>query len=137
MQIQEFDKTNLRYQARMESMNEFFALNKLPPELHTKTRKYIDALWQLNRGIDHHTVLGDLPKSVRQDIMMTLHSKLVAQVPLFKSASEGFMKAVVMVLKPQVALPGDRVVVEGEDAEFMVFRTCNANNRHICAWESC
>ena len=71
-------------------------------------------------------MLGELPKSIKQEIMMTLHKKLLAQVPLFKKASDAFMKALVMVLKPQVALPGDNVVVEGEDAEFMVFCTCHA-----------
>ena len=88
--------------------------------------RYIDSLWGLNRGIDHNAVLGELPKSIKQEIMMTLHKKLLAQVPLFKKASDAFMKALVMVLKPQVALPGDNVVVEGEDAEFMVFCTCHA-----------
>lgn len=53
--------------------------------------------------------------------MTKLHSKLITQVPLFRTASPAFLKALVMVLKPQVALPGDYIVREGEDADMMVF----------------
>lgn len=123
VQIQEFDKTNIRYQERMDAINEFFKLNHLPASLRERTRMYIDSLWALNRGINYDAVLGELPRTIRQEIMMTMHAKLVALVPVFKKASKAFVKALVMELKPQVALPGDYIVREGENAEFMAFCT--------------
>lgn len=124
-QIQEFDKTQVRYQSKITSIAEFLRLNKLPVELQHKTHEYIDKLWALNRGIDHHAVLRELPPTLQGDIMMTLHRSLVERVPLFKRAltkgGEAFIKAVVMLLKPQVALAGDMVVEEGSEATTMFF----------------
>ena len=138
VQIQEFDKTNIRYQERMDAINEFFKLNHLPASLRERTRMYIDSLWALNRGINYDAVLGELPRTIRQEIMMTMHAKLVALVPVFKKASKAFVKALVMELKPQVALPGDYIVREGENAEFMAFCTfalaCVPPMRAIHGW---
>lgn len=46
---------------------------------------------------------------------------LIELVPLFKNANEGFIKALVLVLRPQVALQGDFVVREGDAATSMYF----------------
>ena len=119
--IQEFDRSQSRYQSRISAVTEFFKLHKLHPTLEAKTLKYVDAIWGTTRGIDHNAVLAELPNYIRDEIMLSLHQPLVASVKVFRSFSRAFMKTLVRFLKPQAALPGDFIIMEGDKATAMYF----------------
>lgn len=62
-----------RYQEKVIALTEFFGLHGLPKSLLSKTTAYVDALWSVNKGLDHHTLLHELPVHVRTEILMAAH----------------------------------------------------------------
>ncbi len=59
---------------KQTALIEFFRLHSLSPSLLIKTTSYVDALWSVNRGIDHHTLLGELPRHIREEVLVAAHA---------------------------------------------------------------
>lgn len=149
VQIQDWDRTHMRYTNNASRLKKFFKLHELPDSLYTKAmvsglpplrsfsclapfsrwlfsahQKYFDVLWAMSRGLDTEHTLSRLPPPLRGEVMLTLHKTLVQDVPLFQNTSKAFIKAIVERLQPQVALRGDHIVLEGEEAQAMYFGVC-------------
>jgi hypothetical protein len=52
----------------------FFGLHNLPEPLLSKTNTYVSALWDVNGGMDPHSLLRELPIHLQQDILVAAHA---------------------------------------------------------------
>ena len=65
-------------------------------------------------GVDDNMVIADLPIQLRTEVRLQLYQNLVEGIPIFDSASVGFLVSLVMKLKTQVCMPGDALIHQGE-----------------------
>ena len=52
--------------------------------------------------MDDRRLLSELPAHIRTEVSLVMSRDLLAKVPIFAQASEGFIYSLVRLLKPQV-----------------------------------
>lgn len=120
--ISKFDEAATRYKDKVLAISEFFALHShMPEKLLKRTLEYVDAQWNIEKGIDINDVLEELPDWVRSDIKFELHGTSMLKMPFFRECGESFLRALVDKLDSQVCLAGDEIVRSGDLATHMYF----------------
>lgn len=107
--VESMSSTFRRYQGKMDKIAEFAALFQLPTDLTFKLYGYTEEIFHQNKGFDLEDMLGNLPRSVRADILIFLHPRIMETVPLFDGVTENFVEAMILKLKFMVCLSDDYV----------------------------
>jgi voltage-gated potassium channel len=119
--IVNMDLTKAAYQKKIDDINAFLRYKMIPGALVKKVNSYYDYLWESRHGQSEHDVLGDLPDSLRIEVTMYINRRVIENVPLFRDASEEFIREMVITLKPRVYLPDDIVFRKGDIGAAMYF----------------
>ena len=106
---------------RMQRINTFLRYNEIPRRLREQIHRYYGYLWETRRGFDEATVLAELPPAIRLEVEMHLRRDIVAKVPFFRGADIRMLRALVALLRPRIALPGETIICKGEIGDTMYF----------------
>eukprot|EP00002_Diphylleia_rotans_P023918 TRINITY_DN4714_c0_g1_i4.p1 TRINITY_DN4714_c0_g1~~TRINITY_DN4714_c0_g1_i4.p1 ORF type:complete len:1498 (-),score=299.51 TRINITY_DN4714_c0_g1_i4:714-5207(-) len=116
------DAASSRLLQNASLLRKYMTYHKLPQELRIRITSYFDATWTRERGLDEHRILDDLPSALRSEIAVYIHRELVNKVGFFQAISNaGFINSLVLKLRPQIALPGEMIVREGDLPNEMFF----------------
>lgn len=109
---------DLVFRNKIDSINDIIRYLNMPEELGERVRQYYEYLWiryrDLDTGLDEFT--KGLPSSLRDEVLLFMHSDLLRKVPLFKSVEPIVVLEVVRHMKTVLALPGDIVIRKGDPA---------------------
>jgi voltage-gated potassium channel len=105
----------------MERITAFMNYRGVPDALQKRVRSYFTYLWQQRLGYDENTILSTLPLGLRRELALSLVGEIIEKVPLFREASESFIREVAMHLRPMVCTPGDFIFRAGDVARDMFF----------------
>lgn len=119
--IQSFDSNTAMYRERLKKINDFARYNELPNRLAKRMRDYVEYWWTVHKGFNQNEIYEDLPETLRSEISMFLHEALPKRVPIFQDCDRRFIRSIVLRLQPQVCLPEDYIVTEGEVGNEMYF----------------
>mmetsp|Transcript_47158 Transcript_47158/g.121868 ORF Transcript_47158/g.121868 Transcript_47158/m.121868 type:complete len:900 (-) Transcript_47158:497-3196(-) len=119
--INKFDSEGHRYRDKMESINEFLKFHDIPSDLSNRVKACVDSYWNMTKGYDLSSTLSDLPVSLRGDVAMHMHEKMVAKAPLFEGCSRAFIQAIVLHLRPLAAIGREYIIKEGEAGRELFF----------------
>jgi voltage-gated potassium channel len=115
------DPARVSYLQRMEQLGAFMSYREFPAELRDRIVEYYRYLWQRRLGHDESELLNGLPDSLRTEVAMFLNRDLIKRVPMFRRASDAFIREVALELAPVVLMPGDYVVRAGDRGRSMYF----------------
>jgi len=77
------------------------------------------------QSIAQENFVDELPYTLRAQLMLSIHSKIILRVPFFMGREIGLILSVVPNLKPLSYDQGDLIYMEGDYAEQgMVFPKC-------------
>ena len=65
-------------------------------------------------GTQEWDVLEYLPAYLRNEVLVYLNGEIIQKVPLFRGCSDGFVRSLVPLLRPEVVIPGDYIIRTGE-----------------------
>lgn len=65
-------------------------------------------------GTQEWDVLEYLPAYLRNEVLVYLNGEIIQKVPLFRGCSDGFVRSLVPLLRPEVVIPGDFIIRTGE-----------------------
>lgn len=119
--IANIDIAKAQYREKMEKINTFMKYRSIPNDLQSKVNSYYNYLWESRRGYDESSVLEDLPTPLKSDISVYLNKEIIEKVPIFKGASNAFIKEIILHLEPVVFTPGDYIVRKGDMGFDMFF----------------
>lgn len=102
------------YINKMEAVNSFSERNELPGPLKERLQNCFEYLHYQDQLDDKWDALADCPRYLRNEVTYELYAPIVRKVRLFKFCEEGFIRSLCILLKPQVCLPGDWLIREGE-----------------------
>lgn len=117
------DVARSAYQRKLDEVNAYMRTRRVPQELQDRVRDYYSYLWATQRGLRSGDVMDDIPKSLSQEILLFLNRDLVNRVELFQGADELFIREAVQLLRPQVFLPDEYIIRQGEYGDCMYFLT--------------
>ncbi|CAK0741204.1 hypothetical protein CVIRNUC_001307 [Coccomyxa viridis] len=109
------------YTAKITALNQYMAHRKLPQGLRQRIRDSYEARWKAEKHFDEEEIMQELPNSLRTEVCLYTCGDLIASVPFFEDAEEGFTTSVVTLLRPAVYLKDDMVIREGEVSREMYF----------------
>jgi len=79
-----------------------------------RIRDSFEYRWKSQRIMDEHTILDELPVSLRTDVTTYNCRILLQNVPFFQNCEPGLIPTVVRLLAPNIFLSGDVIVRYGE-----------------------
>ncbi|MFO1524567.1 MAG: ion transporter [Turneriella sp.] len=115
------DIARSKYQEKINRLNLYLEYRDIPIALRQKLRHYYRYMWESRRGYDENLILKDLPSALQKELAMHIHAEVIEKVPIFKGASDAFIKEIVMKLSPAMFTPGDYIFREGEVGHNMYF----------------
>lgn len=115
------DPSKLHYQNNLENLSSLVHLRKIPVDLQTKIRDYYTYIYYQKFGYDEVNFIKQLPKSLAEEVSYYIKKDLISLMPVFKNASEEFIKEISKHLKPLVVVPDSFVFRENESAHEMYF----------------
>jgi len=108
---------------KLDALKQYMVYRKIPDSIKGKIERYYQFVWKARSGWDETVVLQDLPWYLQSEIYLSMNSELIEKVDLFKveGANKTFITSMVMALRPQVVLPGTKIVKKGEIGREMYF----------------
>lgn len=119
--VTNLDIARSSYRQRLEEVNAYMRVQRIPPEMQERVRDYYSYLWASQKGVDVSNVLEDMPQSLSLEILMFLNRDVLSHVEIFRDADDLFLREAVRLMKPQVFLPGEYIITQGEFADCMYF----------------
>ena len=117
------DPARVNYLQKMEQVGAFMSYRDLPNQLQQRIKDYYRYLWQQKLDHNEGAVLSGLPPSLGTEVTLFLKRDLLEHVPLFKDASEAFIREIALEMKSVVFMPGDYVIRAGDRGRDMYFVT--------------
>ena len=119
--IANLDTARAAYQEKMEEINDFFRIKKVPAALQSRVRDYYAYLWETQKSVTTVSITEELPHTIAMEILLFLNRTILSKVSLFRNAHEIFIREIVQLLRPIVFLPGDYIIRQGEFGDCMYF----------------
>jgi hypothetical protein len=109
------------YLSRIDRINAFVRHHGIPEEIQERIKSYEQYLWESRLGYDETEIIRHLPQSLKCDVSLHMHRKIIEKVPLFKGANEKILRELVLELRPYVIAPGDYIFHKGDEGAEMYF----------------
>lgn len=119
--IANIDIAKAQFQEKMEKIGTFMKYRNIPEDMQNRINSYYKYLWASRRGYDESSVLDDLPHPLKVQVSLFLNQDIIHKVPIFKGASEDFIKEIILNLEPVVFTPEDYIFTKGEYGDDMYF----------------
>lgn len=104
---------------KLKKIDDFVRVNKLPPFIKSRLRKYLHANSHMKKTKDK-AVFDGVPVSLERDIMMYLYADIVKQAPILSNASSRLLENIVLSFETRVFLMGDFLMREGRMHQLFV-----------------
>lgn len=79
--VQNFNRSSSRYQEKMDEVNTFMKLYKLPTDVRKRVRNYYDYSFQ---SLEGQKVTADLTESLRTEIFVVQYLDMISKVKMFQ-----------------------------------------------------
>lgn len=119
--LSNIDPARAHYLETMEKLTAFMRYRNIPSSLQKRIQEYYVYLWEKRLGYDETTVITSLPPSLRTEVSLFLKRDVIERVPLFRGASQQFIREVALQMRHVLYLPGDYIFHAGETGLDMYF----------------
>lgn len=111
------DIIRVQFSNKVQKVSAFLKNKNIPDEMYERILDYYDYIWKNDKEYDEVIILDDLPPSLKLEMNIFLHRKLVKKVPILHNASEEIIDKIIHCLLPVVYLKGDIIIKKGEVAD--------------------
>ena len=91
--IQQHDMRFVRYNRKVGEINDFCDCNGLPNAVRKRLLQYMDAVWEMRKGLNLKDVLNTVPDFVHAELLMHLYADLLRSVDIFRVCDRRFLEA--------------------------------------------
>ncbi|MBI2361398.1 MAG: cyclic nucleotide-binding domain-containing protein [Deltaproteobacteria bacterium] len=115
------DPARVRHRELVDRVTAFMRYRRIPAGLQRRILDYYEYLWEKRLGYDESAAISGLPPALRTEVSLFLNRDILQKVPLFGGASDDFIKAIALEMRPMIFMPGDYVMRAGDPGEEMYF----------------
>eukprot|EP00945_MAST-04E_sp_MAST-4E-sp1_P008080 g8080.t1 len=125
--ISKLDDGRAEFNEQLKDLQDSMAYVNMPPQLREKVLAFYQYTYERYRGQDLALFFKgekskiQLSHSLYSEVIMCLHAGTVYNCPLFDNSNPRFIFHVVSCLKLQLAVPEEKIVEKGDEAEMMYF----------------
>lgn len=119
------DSRTLNMKARISALNEFSKATKLPEDLKQRIKSHILLNYEENifSWFDQDSLMNELPSSLRTEVSLHMHHKIVEKIYFFQDKDPGFISYMVPKLRTICLQAGDYLYKEHEYPDEVYFLT--------------
>lgn len=110
-----------RFHRDLRVIEDFVRFYKIPKATKEELDEYFRHEWAYTKGVDMETVLNRFPESLQADVCLHLHRNLFTECGVFKTASEGCLRALALRFKIRHYLPGHFIIKQGDEVKRLYF----------------
>ncbi|GFR15921.1 cyclic nucleotide-gated cation channel alpha-3 [Trichonephila clavata] len=99
---------------KLDSVKTYMRMRKVPSTLFNKVIKWFDYLWMTQKSSDEERSVGCLPDKLKAEIAIHVHLDTLKRVEIFQNTEQGFLRELVLRLRPVLFSPGDFICRKGE-----------------------
>eukprot|EP00736_Rhodelphis_marinus_P009361 Rmarinus@m.18252 len=119
--LQNIDDENRDRQQHAESLALYMRQAQIKPELQREIRDYYMYLWSSPQVLKERSFLDDLHPALQAQLSLATNRPLLEQVPMFQDVKADCLMAIADVLESRIYLPGEFIVIRGEQGDCMFF----------------
>jgi CRP-like cAMP-binding protein len=112
--VRTYDEASASRRRRLASIRVFMAFHGLPQSLQMKMLSYAEGDWQMTAGIDMAKAVAGMPAVLRSSVLMSIHTDLRNECPLFQGLPRECISLLVAQLQPQLCLQGEPLIEPGQ-----------------------
>lgn len=95
-------------------MKAYFAANQLPIDLQRRVLQWYDYLWTYKKDMSEKELFQQLNDNFKAEIAIHVNLDMLKKVKMFEKCDPGFLRELVLKLKPLLCSPGDYVCRQDE-----------------------
>jgi hypothetical protein len=126
--LSNIDSTKASFLKQMEDINSYLSYKSVPRRLRHKVNDYYHYIWNNRMLQSEKGLVSNLPESLRAEISLHIHKRLIDRVPFFKNTDKDFISEIILMLKAKVYLPEDYVFRKGDVGNCMYFISSGSVN---------
>lgn len=111
------------YQTKLDELDMKLQTNNIPKQTCEKIQEYYAFYWKKQKIFQNLSDFSKLSESLKREILFHTHKDIVLNVPLFHELEPHEILRIIQKLKPQIYMPGDFIIHEGEKGTEMFFLT--------------
>ena len=97
----------------MDNVKTYMTLRHVPLRLQDRVIKWFDYLWLSKKSSDEEKTLNTLPNKLKAEIALHVHLDTLKRVEIFQNTEVGFLRDLVLRLRPVLFSPGDFICRKG------------------------
>ena len=106
---------------KLETIGLYLLVNNVHTDLRSRILEYYEYVYTSSQSMEDLRLLQDLPPSLATRLAISIHRRIVARAPLFSALSDISLLHVLARLTPVIYVPGQIVMVEGEQIKMVNF----------------
>lgn len=87
-------------------MKEYIAANQLPMDLQRRVVQWFDFAWRYKKDMSEEELFQQLNDNFRAEIAIHVNLDTLKKVKMFEKCDPGFLRELVLKLKPMLCSPG-------------------------------
>ena len=120
---------------KLDDVKTYMSLRRVPLRMQDRVIKWFDYLWLSKKTSDEQKTLKLLPDKLQAEIALHVHLDTLKRVEIFQNTEAGFLRALVVKLRPVLFSPGDYICRKGERWNFPGCRvTCYVRCVSVCVF---
>lgn len=119
--IQRLYSRTSRFHRDLRVIEDFVHFYKIPKSTKEELDEYFRHEWAYTKGVDMETVLKRFPESLQADVCLHLNRNLFSECGVFKTATEGCLRALALRFKIRHYLPGHYIIKQGDEVKRLYF----------------
>jgi signal-transduction protein with cAMP-binding, CBS, and nucleotidyltransferase domain len=96
-------------------------LNAIDGALKPRIEQYFELKWNYKKGVKEEELIGDLPQSLRKDVLNYIYEDLIANCEVFPRENQGAITTITEKLQRKLIPKEEYVIRQGELAHDMYF----------------
>lgn len=113
--VADLNQISFQFHRKMDSINAYLKYRKVPGPLQKRIRRFFRYYIGRKMIFDESQILNDLTHGLKVELSMYLTRDVLRNIHIFKDIENpSFMSAIVTMLKPFSAAPGDYIIREGD-----------------------
>ena len=102
-------------------MKAYIAANQLPVDIQRRVVQWFDYLWTYKKDMNERELFQQLNHNFKTEIAIHVNLDMLKKVKMFEACDPGFLRELVLMLKPLLCSPGDYVCRQDEIGKEMFF----------------
>ena len=116
---------------QLDTIRSYLLIKAVPSDLRSRIMEYYEYLYTSAQSVNDQQILQGMPANLSAQLALTVNRGIITRCPHFNELSDASLMALMARLQPQLFVPGQALVSEGQPVRSVFF----VNRGLVKLWE--